>query len=666
MEVIQKICLLLLLLVGFQIVTANAQPSRNCGTMNGYQERLSTDPVFRANEAALLQRIRSYVSKLNEERAEGLRSTIITIPVIVHVVYNTPAENVSDAQIKSQIDVLNRDFRALNGDISSVPNVFKPLIADARIQFELAKRDPKCAATTGILRTKTSVTSFGYNPKATTGTVRNPVKFKSTGGDDAWASDKYLNLWVCNLGSSILGYASFPSDLVTRPLEDGVVIDYRAFGTLGTAAAPFNLGRTATHEIGHWLDLRHIWGDDLGACTGSDDVADTPNAAKENYGCPTFPHVSCGNSPNGDMFMNYMDYVDDGCMYMFSQGQSVRMDAALYTARASIASSQGAIAPSVAADLFMKDTGTDSGAEPNTTSTAFYQSDDIWIRHSNDGVLNQEHQNPIGGATNYVYVRVRNRGCATSGNATLKIYWAKASMGLGWPAPWDGSVVSPILMGGSIGSKSINAIKGGEFVIYEFAWSAPKPSDYISFGADKAHFCLLARIETSGMAPYGMTSAETGNLNGNVQNNNNIVWKNVTVVTPGTGKIEGQIILANLSPKFGKYRIVFETPDKEPSIITKAAVRVDYNSPAIKVWDKGPKVKKGLNADLVIQENGAYIAGIPMRPGELLPITLKFGEHQNDTNKQALFNFRALQYLEEDGGRLKFIGAENFVIKYKF
>jgi Pregnancy-associated plasma protein-A len=113
------------------------------------------------------------------------------------------------------------------------------------------------------------------------------------------------------------------------------VILQSAFGNTGTAAAPFNLGRTATHEIGHWLNLRHIWGDDGTGCTGDDFVADTPNAGGPNYGTPAFPHISCSNGPNGDMFMNYMDYVDDAAMFMFTQGQVDRMQAALDGPRSS-------------------------------------------------------------------------------------------------------------------------------------------------------------------------------------------------------------------------------------------------------------------------------------------------------------------------------------------
>jgi len=148
---------------------------------------------------------------------------------------------------------------------------------------------------------------------------------------------------VCQLGGGLLGYAQFPGG---PDATDGVVILHSAFGTNGTAAAPFNLGRTTTHEIGHWLNLNHIWGDDGTGCSGTDNVADTPNQGGANTGAPSLPHISCSNGPNGDMYMNYMDYVDDRAMVMFSAGQVARMQACLDGVRSSIGSSAGAIRPS--------------------------------------------------------------------------------------------------------------------------------------------------------------------------------------------------------------------------------------------------------------------------------------------------------------------------------
>jgi hypothetical protein len=259
----------------------------------------------------------------NTTMAEA-RTGVTRIPVVVHVVWNTAAQNISDAQIQTQIDVLNRDYRRLNPDVASVPAVFQPLVGDMQCEFFLATTDPGGNPTNGITRTNTSSASF---------TSDNRVKSAATGGHDAWPADRYLNIWVCLLGGGLLGYAQFPGGPAAT---DGVVITHTGFGTTGTAAAPFNLGRTATHEVGHWLNLFHIWGDDVSACTGTDFVDDTPNAAGPNFGAPGFPHVTCSNGPNGDMFMNYMDYVDDRAMFMFTAGQLVRVNACLDGPRASI------------------------------------------------------------------------------------------------------------------------------------------------------------------------------------------------------------------------------------------------------------------------------------------------------------------------------------------
>jgi hypothetical protein len=291
--------------------------TRTCATMPVHR-RLLSDPAY--------VRARDAIENHAMQYEQGLRvaaTTVTRIPVVVHVVWNTDEQNLSEEQITSQIDVLNRDFRRKNPDVENTPAPFLPLAADANIEFFLATTDPDGKPTNGIVRKQTSVTSFNAD---------DAVKSAATGGADAWPADRYLNLWACPLGGGLLGYAQFPGG----PAEtDGVVILQSAFGTVGTAAPPFNLGRTATHEIGHWLNLNHIWGDDGTGCSGTDNVADTPNQGGANTGKPTFPHVSCNNAPNGDMFMNYMDYVDDPAMFMFSAGQVARMQACLEGPRSS-------------------------------------------------------------------------------------------------------------------------------------------------------------------------------------------------------------------------------------------------------------------------------------------------------------------------------------------
>jgi hypothetical protein len=301
------------------------QPTRRqCGVMDVHRRLLSSSPEYAAARSALENATTEYVSR--QQRFAG----IARIPVVVHVVWNTAAQNISQAQIDSQIDVLNHDFRATNSDIGFVPAPYTGLIADARVEFFLATEDPNGNPTTGVTRTQTSTASFSTDDK---------VKSSATGGIDPWPTDRYLNIWVCQLGGGLLGYAQFPGG----PAEtDGVVILHSGFGTNGTAAAPFDLGRTTTHEIGHYLNLFHIWGDDGTGCSGSDECADTPNQAGPNFGVPTFPHVTCSNGPNGDLFVNYMDYTDDRGMVMFTDDQVARMEACLDTVRTNLISTTAA------------------------------------------------------------------------------------------------------------------------------------------------------------------------------------------------------------------------------------------------------------------------------------------------------------------------------------
>jgi hypothetical protein len=294
-------------------MSLDAPPRRKCGADLVNRLLLSADPDY--------ARARSEIEDLTDaEHARGFAAVapaVRTVQTVVHVIYRTAAENISDAQVKSQIRILNEDFRKKNADKSKVPAPFKPLVADSKVEFKLATKDISGAPTNGITRTRTSVGTFG---------VDEGMKSSLTGGADPWPSRRYLNIWVCNLGDGLLGYAQFPGG---PGATDGVVILNHAFGDTGTATAPFNKGRTTTHEVGHWLNLFHIWGDDGTGCHGSDRCPDTPNQASENYGEPAFPSVSCHNGPNGDLFMDYMDYVDDKAMFMFTVGQATRMNATL-------------------------------------------------------------------------------------------------------------------------------------------------------------------------------------------------------------------------------------------------------------------------------------------------------------------------------------------------
>lgn len=296
-----------------------ANEARTCATHENFILELNRDSTLEQRSIEVERQIQSM---MDSRAASGLN---VTIPVVVHLLYNTQAQNISDAQILSQIDVLNKDFARKNSDSVNTPNVFKSVAAGSGIRFCLAKRDPKGNPTNGIVRKYTYRTSF---------TANGVCKLSSQGGDDAWDCNRYLNIWVCNL-SGYLGYATYPGG---NPIADGVVIRTTAFGTIGNLIPQYNRGRTATHEVAHWLNVYHIWGD---AQCGSDLVNDTPIQERSNYGCPAFPHVTCNNGPNGDMYMNYMDYVNDACMNMFTGGQFSRMEATLNSVRSSILTSNG-------------------------------------------------------------------------------------------------------------------------------------------------------------------------------------------------------------------------------------------------------------------------------------------------------------------------------------
>jgi len=277
--------------------------------MAAHMMLLEKHPAFRASQ----MRLEGATSRRRDTGLDLGKSKLVTIKTVVNVVYKTDVQNISDAQIKSQITAMDKDFRATNPDKSQTPTPWKGLVTDSRVEFKLAK----------VTRTKTTKNGFTFD---------DAVKKASTGGIAPFAPKTHLNLWVCALTGGLLGYAQFPGGPAAT---DGVVINYQAFGTNGTAQAPFHRGRTATHEVGHYFNLRHIWGD-TPDCSGSDMVADTPNCAGPNFGTPTFPVVSCNNGPTGDLFINYMDYTDDAAMFMYTTQQVLRMRTALETTRSGL------------------------------------------------------------------------------------------------------------------------------------------------------------------------------------------------------------------------------------------------------------------------------------------------------------------------------------------
>ena len=310
---------------------AQAPPQRNCGTLQHHEYLKQTRPNYESDLNQYNQMIDQYlIDRANQMAAGKVNAAAASptiIPVVVHVVYRTavPATSITIAQAASQVQVLNDDFAKLNADASKVTQpTFSTVASGANIRFCLAQRDPNGNPTTGVDYKLTTTATFGTN---------DAVKSAATGGADPWDVTKYINIWVCDLGTSLLGYGEFPTGSLSNTY--GLVLHYKYTGSGGSAIAPYNLGRTGTHEFGHCFNLLHIWGDDGTACTGSDQCADTPNQAGEHYGCFAQGSIqtdACTTTSPGVMWMNYMDYTDDACMYMFTANQVARMEAVVSTA----------------------------------------------------------------------------------------------------------------------------------------------------------------------------------------------------------------------------------------------------------------------------------------------------------------------------------------------
>jgi len=264
---------------------------------------------------------------------------IVTIPVVVHLVYNDDKYNFSDIQIQGQIDALTADFRKYNSNQNIIPDEFKERAADVEIEFCLAKvrPAPDFGPTTGIERRKDTITN-NIGTALINGTKR-VICYTNEGGFDAWDPTQYLNIWVGEM-DGLKGEATFPG-MARVPEEDGIWINVEAFSFLCNNETDFHLGKTLTHEVGHYFNLKHIFGD-IENCSNDDEVLDTPLQEMRNVGCPEYPKPStCDSGEVNEMTVNYMDFVDDDCMAMFTKGQKDRMMAALNISRSGLMNSPG-------------------------------------------------------------------------------------------------------------------------------------------------------------------------------------------------------------------------------------------------------------------------------------------------------------------------------------
>lgn len=315
--------ILLPLFIGLTI-TASAQEIHRCYTTEMMQQREQAHPGYLEAAKKTFNQTKEYA----QSKSGG--QDVYRIPVVFHVLYNTPAENIPDSVLFSQIDVLNEDYRRLNADTNITRTEFKPVAGDARIEFYLASTDPDGNWTNGITRTETTKTSFF-------GANNDDIKKDANGGKDGWPTDRYLNIWVGDYGlfgiPLVLGYAYPPVGAINWPAGqeapdptlEGVVIHYEVVGRNNPLAtgplAVTGSGRTGTHEVGHYLGLRHIWGD--GGCNEDDGIDDTPSSSSASQQQCNLNKNTCTDSPTdfNDMIENYMDYSEEACMNMFTNGQ---------------------------------------------------------------------------------------------------------------------------------------------------------------------------------------------------------------------------------------------------------------------------------------------------------------------------------------------------------
>ncbi|MBC7947068.1 MAG: choice-of-anchor J domain-containing protein [Chitinophagaceae bacterium] len=344
---------------GVKPIKSNVEDSR-CGTMSHLEDVYRQNPGLKQANELLLNQLRQGPAQGNQNQR---LNAIVTIPIVFHIVLPNPYI-VTDADIQAQVDRLNLDYSGLNGDSANVPTQFQSVRGHTQIRFCLAQRTPGGLPTNGIER-RASGTSY-------TGGASDPIKSTASGGLDVWDANQYFNVWVGG-GGGILGYATFPG--TSNASQQGVVTDI-----IGTAANPcyvdpsYNMGRTLSHEAGHYFGLFHIWGDDGGACTGSDfrnlpgtclitdatlagtagdnTIGDTPSQGDQNFGCPSGNLTnSCSPNPPGDMYQNYMDYTDDACMTLFTSKQALRMEWVVANCRAGYITSMGCAPPATGASL---------------------------------------------------------------------------------------------------------------------------------------------------------------------------------------------------------------------------------------------------------------------------------------------------------------------------
>ncbi len=502
------------------------------------------------SQAAVEERVSALMASTRVKGTAASTGTLV-IPVVVHVAIDDSRKKcVPERLVFSQIDALNRDFGAVVDE-----TYLKDVICDHAvvagcahatsaappcIRFQLARRKPDGQATNGIVLVPTTPNDCD---------VLAPAEVTSLTAD-AWPTDRYLNIWVVDIrpdmgtaGRSALGEvqgigshpaASFPFD--------GLIVDYRAFGDYTMCDGyescdspvlmldpglepPFcerELGRTSTHELGHWMNLLHPWGEKVGFCDSLGDlVDDTPPQAASNGLC-TMGLDSCPVDGIPDMCNNFMDYPADALRVFFTAGQVERMRNMLFANRFAMLTGTGCIEPIAGADTWVADTWADTGSEPSLGDEPPWGSPDLWMRRTADGTELPHHQSPLPGAPPHsVYVRLRNRGLSASPAVSVSVFWSEASL---QPPQAPGPGSGPV--GGLVGSREVASVPAGSTQILRFDWS---PQDPAASGAATRHVGLLARVATGSPPAVGIESSVVDPLAA-VLDDNDLGWRNTWVL----------------------------------------------------------------------------------------------------------------------------------------
>jgi hypothetical protein len=456
-----------------------------CGTVE-YEKKLE-----RQNPKRSLENFERWIGDQtnqptkNSNRAQRTQTTI-TIPVVVHIIHNGEpigtGLNISDAQVLSQMTVLNNDFNRLNADQMNTPSLFQPVAGSFDAQFVLAKQDPNGIATSGIVRVQGSKTSWSFN---------DDFLLKS---QSYWPAEQYLNVWVSSI-TDFLGYAQFPVSslpgLTDSPIErltDGIVVNYRHFGSIDAGtfdlSSRYNKGRTLTHEMGHFFGLRHIWGDVSNCSTSTDYVDDTPVQNNSTSGCPAHPQTSCSNTK---MFQNYLDYTDDACMNIFTQGQVARMNfvAANSPRRKELPNSVGSLPPTAVAN----DLGIKTVSSPTSTACSGSVVPSITIRNFGTNLISSAQ---LQLKRNNSVIETKNLLLTLAVNAEQQIDFLPVSLSTGSVTQFEFVVTST---NGTIDNNSANDSRtvvtttpvvatlpiSESFTSFPIGWSVTNPDNSITW-----------------------------------------------------------------------------------------------------------------------------------------------------------------------------------------